>query len=238
MKASKINRQFIEAVFFLDAKRFKQLLDEFSFDKKLLEDVGHEDCPFPIYWITQCWEVELAHPEEWREECRDAVQSSKERNLEIKRIFEHRFGVKFPPIDYYNTPISFYRSNDDESDDDILDTSKETLLSKGHREMDIDLYIAVHRFDFERVKQLLKAGANPYHNISEDEDEEYDCMKRIGHELSFLSTQLSNVALGKERFSITKENGDSLLRDLFGLAAHGEMYALIEKYAGERPPID
>lgn len=36
MKASKINRQFIEAMFFLDAKRFKQLLDEFSFDKNLV----------------------------------------------------------------------------------------------------------------------------------------------------------------------------------------------------------
>lgn len=109
------------------------------------------------------------------------------------------------------------------------------MLGGGIREIDLDLYIAVHRFDFERVEQLLKAGANPYHNISEDEDEEYDCMKRIGHKLSFLSTQLSNVALGKERFSITKEDGDSLLRDLFGLAAHGEMYTLLHKYAGDRP---
>lgn len=59
MKLSKTNRQFIEAVFFLDAERFKQLLDEVPFDKKILEDVGHKDYHFPIYWITQCWEVEF-----------------------------------------------------------------------------------------------------------------------------------------------------------------------------------
>lgn len=54
-----------------------------------------------------------------------------------------------------------FKADDDETDDEVLEEPKAELLLKGFRDIDIDLYIASRRLDFNRVEDLLSKGADP-----------------------------------------------------------------------------
>jgi hypothetical protein len=57
---------------------------------------------------------------------------------------------------------------DDEEFEFMLDGSLESLLQKGYREIDCLAYEAGLKFNFDRLKELLDQGADPYAHISGD----------------------------------------------------------------------
>ena len=221
------NRKYINAVFNFDVETFKTLLKTEPFDKSLLSDIKFaDDVPCPIYWITQCWEIIFEHPEDWNEDYRGVIAENKKRNLEIKQIFTDVYNVDFKPIDFYNTNFGFFRDERDATCDDIfVGESRNGLMAKGYRGIDIDLYIAVNKFDFAEVEKLLETGANPACRFPDD----IDCMERIGVECSYLEIELHNIIIGNKHHNPT-DNGAQALIDLIGLAAHESMYSLLSKY--------
>lgn len=220
------NQKYINAVFNFDAETFKTLLNTEPFDESLLQDIKFsEEVPCPIYWMTQCWEIIFAHPEECKEKYRQIFEENKQRNLEIKRLFEEKLNVVFKPIDFYNTDFWFYRNERDDTFEDVFyDDTKEKLIAKGYREIDLDLFVAVHKFDFEETERLLKLGANPSCEIDED-----SCYHRIGAECGFLDTELQGIFIKRVQRNPFEDNARDLI-DLVGWAAHKSMYSLLLKY--------
>lgn len=222
-----INNKYINAVFNFDVDAFKTLLEREPFDLSLLQDIRYAlDVPCPIYWITQCWEIIFEHPEEWQEDIRETIAENKQRNLEIKKIFEERFNVVFNPIDFYNTDFWFYRANRDETFEDVLYESRDNMIAKGHRAIDLDLYVAVNKFDFKEVERLLELGANPVYEIPEEVSY---CMDRIGTECSLLENELKGIIFYRIPVNAMEEDSNDLIF-LIGLAAHESMYSLLSKY--------
>jgi len=222
------NQEYINAVCNLDVDAFKTLLDKVPFDKSLLSDIKFSDGdPCPIYWITQCWEIIFCHPEEWSVDNRYIINENKLRNLEIKRLFEEKLKVVFKPIDFYNTNFWFFRNYREDTFDDVFDCKKEDMIAKGYREIDLDLYVAVNKFDYDEAKRLLELGADPECEI--DEDEGTTCLRRIGTECGFLSTELQEVYIDREKRNPIANNAVDLV-DLIGWAAHENMYSLLSKY--------
>lgn len=221
------NNKYINAVFNFDAEAFKTLLEKEPFDLSLLQDIKFAVAvPCPIYWITQCWEIIFEHPEEWKEDCREIIAENKRRNLEIKKIFEERFNVVFKPIDFYNTDFWFFRNEREDTFEDVLDERRDEMIAKGHRGIDLDLYVAVNKFDFKEAERLLELGANPVYEIPEEGSY---CMDRIGAECSFLDIELQGIMIYRKQRNPMEENSNDLI-DLIGLAAHERMYSLLSKY--------
>lgn len=222
-----INQKFIHAVFNFDVETFKTMLQTETFDESLLIDIKFSICDTcPIYLITQCWEIILEHPEEWIEECRETVAKNKRRNLEIKKIFQDRFGVEFTPIDFYHTDIPFFRNYRDDIFEDVFwNETKDNLITKGYRDIDLDLYVAVNKFDYNEVERLLKLGADPAAELPE----ESSCFERIGAECCFLTLRLQGFATNQEQHNSLEVDAIDLI-ELIGLAAHENMYSLLSKY--------
>lgn len=219
-------RKYIDAVFNFDIETFRTLLNTEPFDKSLLSDIKFADnATCPIYWITQCWEIIFEHPEDWNENYRGIIAENKKRNLEVKQIFTDMYNVDSKPIDFYNTNFGFFRDERDATCEDVfVGDSKNELIAKGYREIDIDLYIAVNKFDFAEVEKLLNIGANPACRFPDD----IDCMGRIGTECSYLEVELQDIIIYNKHYNPI-DNGAQALIDLIGLAAHESMYSLLSK---------
>ena len=219
------NDKYIKAVFNFDVDTFKTLLENEPFDVALLSDIKFaEGVPCPIYWITQCWEIIFEAPGEWKEEYRQTIVENKRKNLEIKKIFEERFDVVFKPIDFYNTDFWFYRNEREDSFEDVFwGESRDEMIARGRRAIDLDLYVAVNKFDFKETERLLKAGADPAYEIPEAEN---SCMDRIGTECALLDIDLHGIIIDGKQY-----NPDECdLVNLVGLAAHEKMYSLLSSY--------
>ena len=226
-----IRYQYINAVFNIDVEEFKRLLSTVPFDKELLINIEPEEegCPLPIYWITQCWEIVYEHPEEWKDEYKDSITQKKHNNLIIKKIFEDDFGVKFEPIDFYNTDFWFYRNWRHDTFEDIFDCSKEVMLSQGYKELDLELYAAVCKFNFTEVKRLLELGADPLCEIVFDEYDEKATVGRIWPECCHLENELEHLILKNSKAYPLDDNARDLI-NLIGLAAHKTMFDLLVLY--------
>ena len=224
-----INDKYINAVFNFDVKKFKKLLETEPFDISLLTNIG-DGIPCPIQWITQFWEIIFEHPENWEEDCREIIAENKQRNLEIKQILIERFNVDFKPIDFYNSDLWFDRHGRDDTFEDVLYESRDSMIAKGYRAIDLDLFVAVSKYDFKETERLLELGANPVCIIkSEGDIIPYYCMDSIGTECSYLNIELQDIII--DRVQRNPMKGDSvILIYLAGLAANESMYSLLSKY--------
>lgn len=162
---------------------------------------------------------------DWELEVQEIIAEQKANNEKIKRIFTDRFGVKFEPIDFYNTDFWFYRSERDYDFDDIMSGTKEEMVAKGYREIDLDLYVAVCKIDFVEVERLLDAGANPNVLIKE---EGRTCVDLVSIECSCLLQNLDDVLIIK-RYSRPLTCNCTDLIDLLGLGAYERMYTLLTR---------
>lgn len=230
-----LRQKYINSVLNIDVEGLECLLETEPFDRSLLDRLL-PPCPkgCSILWLIQCWEIILAHPEEWEEKYREKVAVRQERNDEIKRLFIEKLQAGFIPVDFQMSPFKFFRSEVDETVEDIVNWTRSELNKLGFLDLDIDLYCAVCKFDFEETERLLKNGANPYKNIGyeQKDDVEYalsvNCFNRIGTELKCLeSNRLKKLILGEEYVS---SNYYQVFADLIGLAAHKKMYTLLLEY--------
>ena len=153
-------------------------------------------------------------------------------------FWKEYYGVdRFPRIEYRTySDDNFFCAWDDETDEDLLFHPKVEFLALGKREIDLDLYCAVERFQFDRVEELLKQGANPgaeiYDGLNEGDVpfDSWSAIDRIDGEVCFLCCETMDFVrqlLGKQAHWFI---GEMLFQNLMSLAAHSEMSELLKKY--------
>jgi len=225
------NRKFVDAVLNIEDEKFQNLLDIMDFDVKLLNDINFtEGDPCPIYWITQCWETILAKPEEWKENVRCRISDLRDKNKRIRKIFEERFGITFEPIDFYNTDFWFYRFERDDTFLETFEFESQESEKKGYRLIDLELYLAAKKFDFQTVERLLKEGANSRCTVPEYDE---DILYSIGSECGSIELSLDSFLVNNESLSILSDNAMDLIYVL-GLGAYERMYELLVQYDPEK----
>ena len=220
-----VDNKSIIAVFQAEPDEFEELLKEGLFKVDFLEDIGGFSKPFPIWRISQCWEV-LADTSDFVEKVRPDVENFKKRNDRIIEIFKKELEVDFTPIDYQSYYDDFYCADLNDTPEDILfvDSIRE-LLDHGFRQIDIDLYCNVAKFRFNETRSLLEQGANP--TVWLPDMSGFQVYDHIEQESSLLDYNL-------QRFFPKWKNGVTIdrqaLHELLGRAAYETMKLWIKKY--------
>lgn len=185
----------------------------------------------PLHYITACIDLAIGKPEDFTKvESRDAAHRALEKNARIKELLVKHFAIDFseeiPFHDYANAGIIFADYESDTWEDVLMTQDYEGLKKRGATDKDIQLYVAVSKFQFDVVQHLLDQGAKPDAEIWSDEV--LTCMNRIGVEASFLGTIIHSILLEDDcRGSISQDDD---LWNLIGLAAHEKMYDLLKPY--------
>lgn len=224
---SDYTQKAINAAFYADPGLLRKLIDEGTFPKSLIDDTGILNTPFPIWRIPQCWEIAMGtDPAIYRDEIQGIVADFMERNAKVKALFAEVFSVEYTPVDFQQYHDYFFSEDPDDSDEDIImEDNWAEIYKYGTRDIDIQLFCAVERFDFPEVKELLEKGADP--NAPAYSDASGSAFSRIGDECSFLCTcELSWAWNTTKHYQVDWR----LIGDLVGWAAHETMYRWIEKY--------
>ena len=67
----------------------------------------------------------------------------------------------------------------------------------GLSDCDIEFEKQVRKFHFDEVEKLLKQGADPLKNMTDEEDEYDDCVTRIYREVQFMYSEITDEVLGQ-----------------------------------------
>lgn len=224
-KREQLDNAFVSAVFNIDVDEVKRLLTSSDVDKTLIDNVCSKEFHFcPINWITQLWEVILASPDSWREDCRERIIKKQKDNLEIKRVLKEKLDIIYTSISLDNNDLWIYKWFADESFEEFFDCTKEDMINKGHKAIDLDLYYAVNQYNFKESERLLKLGANPIYKIPEEGSW---CLDLVGGRCSLYCMEIGHILLEDQ-----KQSGRDY-RDLAYLLAWGlneMMYELLSKY--------
>ena len=230
----KVSNQLLEACLFSDLEGIKDGLKEIS-DRSALDDVNLYSMPTPLYHLTLLSQM-VFDTEYWTdidEDKQEAVAWMEERTKRVIDFWLEYYGVEeIPPVQYEKyTEDDFFRAWLEDDDEDILDAPKDVLIQRGCREIDLDLYLATDRFQFNKAETLLMQGANPSAPLLRCEDSEYgeQACGRIDIEISFLALELFPVYREVLVGESPELNGNEY-RDLLGLAEHVKMSKLFEKY--------
>ena len=232
------NEILIKATFHNCYEIVLKLVESKDFDKSIIEDIGILNVPFPLYYITMCYKKVMWT--EFRQEVMPFVKQQQQNIDQLLNLWKNRFGVDIDAkIDYKKYEDYFYCLSDDDTDMDVFLDPIQLFLDNGCRQIDLDLFDAVDKFQFSRVKELLEKGADPDANlipINCNDDDPFNCLDRIGGECSYLCT-CQIFPLIKDTHGawyITYPIGDREIGDLVGWAAHEEMYNLLENYNNDK----
>ena len=171
---------------------------------------------------------------DWRDEIMPLIEKNRRRTNQLIDFWKSE-GKRMDlegQFEYNRYSEYFYCDdpNDPENNEEIILDSISYFLEKGFREIDLKLYNRVACFDFVETKKLLVKGAKP--NIHFYEDGDSDAFSRIAAECSFLAT--TYIIPEFEMFEKKGYNQNFNIRRLFGnlmgLAAHEEMYDLLNAY--------
>ena len=162
----KYRNDFLNAVFFTDTDEFFKLVEEgafsplFTYDMKILPDIT-----VPIHYITICWDIILSKHNEFKEGYKQKVYKKKCKNDRIKEFFIKEQHLDMKQIPFLRYSNYFFCSDVDETAEDCLCCNFEDLQKDHYRQIDIDLYCSVCKFDFENVELLLKQGSQSKYEI-------------------------------------------------------------------------
>ena len=230
----KVSNKLLEACLFSDLEGIKEGLKEIT-DKSALEDVNLYSIPTPLYHLTLLNQM-VFDTEYWTDLVDDkqkVVVWMEERTKSVIDFWKEYYGVEELPQPKYEdyTIDDFFCAMLEDDDEDILDAPKDVLIQRGCREIDLDLYLATDRFQFNKAETLLMQGANPSAPLLRCEDSEYgeQACVRIDIEISFLALELFPV-YREVLVGDSPELRDNDYRDLLGLAEHVKMSKLFEKY--------
>ena len=223
----KYYKQYVKAVFRMDADSFFTLVENRGLPEGILEDCGvFSDVPLPLHYITICWDIiirevysdinERDYPKEY---------ANKTGNDRLKEYFATRHNLEMESIPFRDYGKYFYISCypfEDFRPEDIMFEPRGKLLKAGCRKKDIELYYYADTFDFDKVESLLKEGADSNYTFEGDNQ----CIGRIGAEAAFLSTMidLGDICEG------SLLDFDEKMGLLIGYAAHEKMYGLLQRY--------
>ena len=228
--------RLIKAVFHNQYDLVKDLLTSDDFDKKILDDTGiFEYAPFPLYYITMCYKQFMWN--DYIEEVMPMILRHRKNIDALLELWKNEYGIDVTQkIDYKKYERDFFCTEDSETTDDVLWNPIEKFLKAGFRRIDIELYEAVEKFQFDKVDKLLKQGANPDVDLlpidDMDSHDPFNCIERIGGERSYLCTceVLFQLKIVNEQWYQDWPITSKEIGDLIGLAAHEDMYKLLIQY--------
>ena len=219
----KKTQEIVKAVFEIDFDRFQSLCGDNNDVLSLCQD--SEDLPYPLHFITICWDIIFGYWDEWKEEYKPILKKRKEEN-DIFKSFFSGLGLDMTGIPFSEYWYCFYCDDPEDTIEECLDMTEEELKELGFRDIDIELACCVNKFQFDRAEELLEQGADPEKNRTDEEDEYDDCVTRIYREVQFLYSEMTEKMLGREGFYYFGRD----LEELLGLAAHEKMDHLLDKY--------
>lgn len=229
--------QLILAAYVCDVDRIKQLIAQPEFDKRLMEDIGFFENPFPLYYFTKLAKIVFA--DDYIDEVMPLVRQLRQSCKQLTSFWKEQFGIDIDAlqIDYRLFSNHFFcRQEGEQSLEDFAEFSHIKA-----RRIDYDLYEAAVHFDFEKTKELLLQGANPefeFYTLDDIREKGTDkewidkvsILERIGDERSFLCTcEVFPIYEGyyNNNHIFHTEPSKADVGDLIGWAAHKEMYYLL-----------
>lgn len=233
------NDRLILATYQNDYALVKKLIDSKRFDESIIHDIGLLYVPFPLYYITICNKKVLSRG--FRPNLMPIVNEHLKNVDLLLDLWKNRFGVRIGrKIGFKQYKSYFYSDPDEFTIEDILLKPVQNYLDNGCQQIDIDLFEAVCKFQFNKVRKLLEQGANPYADLlpvgDDNLEDSWNCIDRIGPECSSLGTcEVLPQMFGEENFcTYVRTIDDDKIGSLIGWAAHEEMYDLIDnKYTKE-----
>ncbi len=231
------NELLIKATYHNNYELVSKLIECDEFDENIIHDIGLFKVPCPLYYITMCYKRTM-----WGDFRADIIPFVKEQRKNIDKLLQlwgERFGVDVDTIiDYKKYEKYFHCYSDDESDEYVLMDPREKYTENGCREIDLDLFMAVVKFQFSKVKELLEIGANPNARLLTIDDKELDyedylnCLERIGDECDYICIDkiLPILEEAHGAWYINWPINDEDIGHLIGWAAHEDMYQLLEQY--------
>jgi hypothetical protein len=175
--------------------------------------------------------------EDWRDEIKQIIDKHRQRTSQMLDFWNTEFGQQYiqRKIEYNKYWDYFYCKdpNDPDYNQEVIFDTISYFLEQGFREIDLMLYNRIECFDFKAALNLLEQGAKADVDFYKDDDS--SAFSRILHEVSYLATcqvipefKIFETKVYEQNFDIPKMFGD-----LLGLAAHTEMWDLLEKYFKE-----
>ena len=214
--------KLLSAVYFNDAATAIQLMETNDYPNECLDNILSMD--IPIYYITQCY-ARLLSDDTWNEKGMPIILSMRKGCSELMSYWNTKFNYPVEQeLDYTSYTDLFFAAFPDDTDDDLLSFTVQELLNMDYRQVDIDLYCATVRFQYEEVERLLKLGANPEINLCDSQ-----ALNRICIECAFLGTEITPEC---ERFYANRSLvpiQPHHICNLIGWAAHEKMYDLLTK---------
>ena len=220
IKWTSIECELIEAVAANDLNKVEDMIRNLE-DKRILDDIGWVHIPFPLHYITLCYDTIWLHPDEW-----NGIDEWRAKIDAMLNFWKRYYNVaSFSKIDY-DMNNDYYYDRSWETDAELLYADVSEYISAGYSSKDVELYCAVQRFEFGNVNQLLQEGANPnVHLKLTMDDDALIAIHDIGMEESNLMCELDAML---ERGKICDERE---IRLLLALTAHAEMYDLLKRGA-------
>lgn len=224
--SDQIKNPAIQAVFNARPELLNAIIDAGQFDEALVKNIRVFCQPFPIWAITQCWEV-IASTTGWGEARKADVEDFRRRNQEVKEIFTERLNAQFAPVDYKRYYEDFNCDGPEETQEDqlVVDSVQE-LFDAGVRPIDLDLYCAASKFQLDEAERLLKEGANPAAWLPDPFPSGFQLDGRIDDALLLHSQTISQCLYEKDENAPVYQWG---LRSLLSWSAYETLYELVEK---------
>lgn len=208
------------AVVLNQVEKVKEILESGNYDRSLFTDIGGFEVPLPLQYLNECWRIILDHT--FAESFEPIARKNYENAVKIYKLFlEH--GISEADVSLNKCWCAVW-NDEDESNDEVLGHSKQELIANGKREIDLDLYIAVSKMDYEKTEVLLKKGADPSFTYEGSE-----VISICGSECSYQATCMAgNIIKSPAWYS----NGIELdeLGNLLRWAANEKMYVLLSKF--------
>lgn len=213
---------FVLAVFFNHFESVKKILKSEKYNPAVLNDITNSlfGVPIPIYYISRCWEICLDH--EFSESFNPIAQKNHENAKKILDLLKVKLVITNIEIPFSKILPACWNFEDDK-DEDILEMPKDFLIGQGKIEIDLDLYIAVHKMDFHKVKELLENGANPFYKHYDDDSTLIDL---CSYECSYQATSMAGQFIVDPDWWRNSVGYDEL-GELLRWAANEQMYQLL-----------
>ncbi len=230
-----IKNQLFKAVYFNDLTTLLKVRHEYPevyrycLDFKLTTDENYLDIKIELALLTHL-NYRVWNKHDWVNKVMHKVES-RQKNTQNMLEFWNAEGIfidgaSLPAYSQY-CELFFCLCKDemDRLDDPAYDFNGE------FREIDRQLFISAESFNFQETKTLLLQGANP-HFCFDEKDKSHNIFDRISGEASFLAIEVFEKFKHYENKGINKINCEQLtiFSHLIGLAAHEDMWSLINKY--------
>ena len=226
-----ITDPFVLAVIFNEYDAVKNILDSGNYNEDVFLDISMKNyfgLPIPVQYISRCWEICLNPEQQFREPFNQTVIKHYENAKKILDLLKEQKGVEVGEIPFSKIYGATWAWEDD-TDEEVLDGKKSDFIAHGIREINLDLFIAVQKMEFDKAKSLLEKGANPMY-----EHPGYDDLLAIcGCECTYQVTCQAGELIkspGWVRNSINKDE----IANIFRWAANEKMYELLESYLPQK----